>query len=200
LEIAETAKLLENSFRLLNIAFINELSNFCSQQGIDVLKVIAAASTKPYGFMPFYPGLGAGGHCIPVDPVYLTTRASEVHASIKLLELAQKVNSDTPLSYIDRLEAKVGKIKNKKILIVGIAYKANVSDVRESPALTLIDELRAKKAVVKWHDEFVQHWNDENSVDLNTNYDFAILATLHNGVDLSKLNGIEVYDSRSSLL
>ena len=119
---------------------------------------------------------------------------------MKLLELAQKVNSDTPASYINRLEAKVGKIKNKKILIVGIAYKANVADVRESPALTLIDELRAKKAVVKWHDEFVQHWNGENSVDLNTNYDFAILATLHNGVDLSKLNGIEVYDSRSSLL
>ena len=200
LEIAETAKLLENSFRLLNIAFINELSNFCFRQGIDVLKVIAAASTKPYGFMPFYPGLGAGGHCIPVDPVYLTTRASEVHASMKLLELAQKVNSNTPVSYINRLESKVGKIKNKKILIVGIAYKANVADVRESPALTLIDELRAKKAVVKWHDEFVQHWNGENSVDLNTNYDFAILATFHNGVDLSKLNGIVVYDSRGSLI
>jgi UDP-N-acetyl-D-glucosamine dehydrogenase len=200
LEIAETAKLLENSFRLLNIAFINELSNFCSRQGVDILKVIAAASTKPYGFMSFYPSLGAGGHCIPVDPVYLTTRASEVDASMKLLELAQEVNSDTPANYIRRLEAKVGKVENKKILVIGIGYKANVADVRESPVLTLIHVLRAKKAIVEWHDELVQDWNGENSVDLSGDFDFAILATPHNNVDLRKLNGIEIYDSRNSLL
>jgi UDP-N-acetyl-D-glucosamine dehydrogenase len=200
LEIAETAKLLENSFRLLNIAFINELSNFCSRQGIDILKVIEAASNKPYGFMPFYPSLGAGGHCIPVDPVYLSTKANEVGAPTKLLELAQQINANTPKDYVKRLESKVGKVKGKRVLVIGIAYKANVADVRESSALILINELRRKKAIVNWHDELVKEWDGEKSVGLGGQFDFAIVATQHNDVDISQLNAIDIYDSRSSVI
>jgi UDP-N-acetyl-D-glucosamine dehydrogenase len=200
LEIAETAKLLENSFRLLNIAFINELSNFCSRQGIDILKVIEAASNKPYGFMPFYPSLGAGGHCIPVDPVYLSTKANEVGAPTKLLELAQQINANTPKDYVKRLESKVGKVKGKRVLVIGIAYKANVADVRESSALILINELRRKKAIVNWHDELVKEWDGEKSVVLGGQFDFAIVATQHNDVDISQLSAIDIYDSRSSVI
>ena len=195
LEIAETAKVLENSFRLVNISFINELSVFCQKMGIDIVEVIHAAATKPYGYMPFYPSIGVGGHCIPVDPVYLTTRASEVHAPMKLLELAQKVNSDTPVRYINRLEAKVGKIKNKKILIVGIAYKANVADVRESPALKMIEKLRNKGAKVMWHDDLVKTFEDQKSVSINSEFDLAILATVHDYIDISLLGATKILDT-----
>lgn len=200
IEIAETAKLLENSFRLLNIAFVNELSTFCSRLGIDLLKVIEAASSKPYGFMPFYPSLGAGGHCIPVDPVYLTNRASEMNTPIKILELAQEINLQTPKKYLNRLEHKIGTLSGKKILVIGISYKANVADVRESSAVTLINELRKKDAIVSWHDDLVGEWNGEKSVNLDANFDFAILASHHTYLNLNQLNGIEIYDCRSSLI
>jgi len=200
LEIAETAKLLENSFRLLNIAFINELSSFCSSLGIDIAKVIEAASTKPYGFMPFYPSLGAGGHCIPVDPIYLTSKASAINAPIRLLDLAQEINAQSPKKFLERLNSKVGSFSGKRILVIGISYKANVADVRESPSLVLIKELRKNGAIVKWHDSLVGRWNNENSVNIGADFDFAILCVKHDNADLSQLKGIDIYDSQSSIL
>jgi UDP-N-acetyl-D-glucosamine dehydrogenase len=149
LEVAETAKLLENSFRLINISFINELAIFCNKIGIDVQEVIKAASTKPYGFMPFYPSVGIGGHCIPVDPVYLSHKAKEVGAPTSFIDLATKVNHEMPKYFVKRASQMLGKVKNKKVLVLGVSYKPNISDVRETPVEALIDVLRKKGAKVK---------------------------------------------------
>ena len=198
LEIAETAKLLENSFRLVNISLINELSIFCEKIGIEVNEVVSSASTKPYGFIPFYPSLGAGGHCIPVDPIYLANRAKEVNAPIKLIELSHEINQNTPSHFVNRIELKLNGLTGKKILIIGVAYKPNISDVRETPVKALVSQLRAKGAVVSWHDNYVREWDGETSVELDSNYDLAFLATQHEGVDLKKLGDTPlIYASRS---
>jgi UDP-N-acetyl-D-glucosamine dehydrogenase len=128
LEIAETSKLLENSFRLINISFINELSIFCQKLGIDVNAVISAAATKPYGFMPFYPSIGVGGHCIPVDPLYLANKAREIGAPTRFIDLADQINLEMPGYFVGRAEEKLGGLKAKKVLVIGVSYKANVTD------------------------------------------------------------------------
>ena len=195
-EVIETAKLLENSFRLINISFINELAEFCWKMNIDVREVIEAAATKPYGFMPFYPGAGVGGHCIPVDPSYLSSKAREIGASTRFIDLANQVNHELP-DYFTKIAAKVlGGIKNKNILIVGVAYKSDVSDIRETPALGLVRALRNTGAQVSWHDDLVQEWNGEKSAPLATTYDLAILVNPHTGTDLSKLGSVRILDTR----
>jgi UDP-N-acetyl-D-glucosamine dehydrogenase len=199
IEVAETAKLLENSFRLLNISFVNELSVFCNKIQIDVNDVIKAASSKPYGFMPFYPGLGAGGHCIPVDPIYLFERAKELSVSMSMIEAAKKINNEMPKYFVQRAKDKIGNLSAKKILVLGLAYKPNVSDIRETPAEPLIKGLRKQGAIVAWHDDLVREWNGEKSVDLGTNYDLAILATPHDYFDLSKLGNVPILNTRGSL-
>ena len=199
LEIAETAKLLENSFRLINIAFINELAVFCNKQGVDILEVIKAANTKPYGFMPFYPSLGAGGHCIPVDPVYLSNIAASVGAPITILELAHDINISTPKHFIKRAENELGSLSEKKILVIGIAYKPNVADIRESAALNLILGLREKGALTTWHDDLVNDWNGEKSVPLSADYDLAILATNHDHLDLTNIGSVPILNTRGSV-
>ena len=186
-EVVETAKLLENSFRLVNISFINEISILCSKLGIDVMEVIEAASSKPYGFMPFYPSAGVGGHCIPVDPMYLADKAQEVGAPLKSIEIAHQVNEAMPAFYVGRCVEILGKLSDKKILVVGLAYKSNVSDVREGASEKLIGLLRKGGAMVSWHDEIVGVWNNENSSALSGEFDLAILVTIHDGVDLSLL-------------
>ena len=133
LEVAETAKLLENSFRLVNISFINEFSLFCEKIGIDINDVVKAAATKPYGYMAFYPSIGVGGHCIPVDPVYLATKAKEMGVQTKFLDLASQVNNEMPSYYVKKAKNKLGSLENKKIIVVGVAYKPNIADVRETP-------------------------------------------------------------------
>lgn len=148
LEIAETAKLLENSFRLVNISFINELSIFCQKLGIDVNEVIKAAATKPYGFMPFYPSIGVGGHCIPVDPLYLSNKAREIGAPTRFIDLADQINKEMPGYFVGRAEEKLAGLNNKKILVVGVAYKPNVADIRETPVMALISGLKDKGAQV----------------------------------------------------
>ena len=198
LEVAESAKLLENSFRLINISFINELSIFFSKIGVNSREVISAAATKPYGFMPFYPSLGAGGHCIPVDPIYLAHGARLVGAPTEFIELADKVNRNMPEYFVSRADELLSGLKDKSILVVGVAYKPNVSDVRESPVENLILGLRAKGARVFWHDEFVKEWKDEKSSDLSDQYDLVIIATLHNYLDLSKVGKVKVLDTTSS--
>jgi UDP-N-acetyl-D-glucosamine dehydrogenase len=199
LEIAETAKLLENSFRLVNISFINEIAIFCQKIGIDVSEVISAAATKPYGFMPFYPSIGAGGHCIPVDPIYLANAAKAVGAPSRFIELADQVNQEMPGYFVGRAEEKLGSLKAKKVLVVGVSYKPNVSDVRESPVEGLIAGLKQKNAHVSWHDDLVKEWNGEKSVALSNQYDLAILATPHAYLDLTKLGDIPILNTRGSI-
>ena len=198
-EVAETAKLLENSFRLINISFINEISIFCQKLGIEVNQVIKAASTKPFGFMPFYPSIGIGGHCIPVDPIYLATAAKSIGVPTKLIELAHQINQEMPGYFVGRAEEKIGGLKDKKVLVIGVSYKPNMADVRETPVEALILGLRNKGAEVFWHDDLVKEWNDENSVALSNVYDLAIIATPHAYLDLTKLGDVPILNTRGSI-
>jgi UDP-N-acetyl-D-glucosamine dehydrogenase len=198
LEVAETAKLLENSFRLVNISFINELAMFCQKIGIDVNDVIKAASTKPYGFMPFYPSVGVGGHCIPVDPLYLAQAARQVGAPSRFIELADEINLGMPTYFVGRTSEILGGLKGKKVLVIGVSYKPNVADVRETPVEALISGLKKSGAVVSWHDDLVKSWNDEKSVALGSGFDLAILATPHDYLDLTLLGNVPVLNTRGS--
>ena len=198
LEVAETAKLLENSFRLVNISFINELAMFCQKIGIDVNDVIKAASTKPYGFMPFYPSVGVGGHCIPVDPLYLAEAAREAGAPVRFIELADEINLGMPTYFVGRASEMLGGLKDKKVLVIGVSYKPNVADIRETPVEALISGLKKSGAVVSWHDDLVKSWNGESSVALSGGFDLAILATPHDYLDLSLLGSTPLLNTRGS--
>ena len=195
-EVIETAKLLENSFRLVNISFINEIAQFCAALKIDVREVVDAAATKPYGFMPFYPSAGVGGHCIPVDPSYLVAKAKEIGAPTRFIDLANDVNRSLASYFAGIAAGILGGLQNKTILVVGIAYKPEVSDVRETPAAGLISELRSKGADVAWHDDLVKEWNGEKSALLSPNYDLVVLANPHSGTDLSVLTSAKVLNTR----
>jgi len=199
LEIAETAKLLENSFRLVNISFINEIAIFCQKIGVDVNKVISAASTKPYGFMPFYPSIGVGGHCIPVDPIYLTNTAKLAGAPTRFIDLADQVNLEMPSYFVGRAEEKLGGLNSKKVLVIGVSYKPNVADIRESPVEALITGLKEKGAQVSWHDDLVKEWNGEKSVTLSSDFDLAIIATPHDYLDFTKLGDVPILNTRGSI-
>jgi UDP-N-acetyl-D-glucosamine dehydrogenase len=199
LEVAETAKLLENSFRLVNISFINELAMFCQKIGIDVNDVIAAASTKPYGFMPFYPSVGVGGHCIPVDPLYLAQAARSVGAPTRFIELADEINLGMPTYFVGRASEMLGGLKGKKVLVIGVSYKPNVADVRETPVEALISGLKKYGAVVSWHDDLVKNWSGERSAALGSGFDLAILATPHDYLDLTKLGNVTILNTRGSI-
>jgi UDP-N-acetyl-D-glucosamine dehydrogenase len=194
-EVIETAKLLENTFRLVNISFINEFAQFCAALKIDVREVIDAAATKPYGYMPFYPSVGIGGHCIPVDPLYLTSRAVEINAHLGISELAIKVNDNQPNFFAEIAKLRLGELNGKKILMVGISYKPNVSDIRESAAIKLIEELRKRGAIVNWHDNLVAIWNGESSSKLSNDYDLLIVANLHAGTDLRDIDESKILDT-----
>jgi UDP-N-acetyl-D-glucosamine dehydrogenase len=198
LEVAETAKLLENSFRLVNISFINELAMFCQKIGIDVNDVIKAASTKPYGFMPFYPSVGVGGHCIPVDPLYLAQAARVVGAPTRFIELADEINLGMPTYFVGRASEMLGGLKDKQVLVIGVSYKPNVADVRETPVEALLSGLKKSGAVVSWHDDLVKSWNGESSVALGSGFDLAILATPHDYLDLTLLGSVPVLNTRGS--
>ena len=192
LEIAETAKLLENSFRLINISFINEIAQMCDVMGLNVNEVIDAASTKPYGFMPFYPSAGIGGHCIPIDPIYLAHAAKVAGAPSAMIDLAQKINDDRPEYFVSQASALLGGLSGKKVLVVGIAYKPNVADMRESAALPLIAGLRKSGADVSWHDDLVGSWNGEVSADLSAGHDLVLVVNKHDGVDLALVGATPV--------
>ena len=198
LEVAETAKLLENSFRLVNISFINELAMFCQKIGIDINEVVKAAATKPYGFMPFYPSVGVGGHCIPVDPLYLASAAKEAGAPTRFIDLADQINLEMPNYFVGRATEILGGLKGKKVLVIGVAYKPNVADVRETPVATLITGLEKSGASVSWHDDFVKTWNNQSSVPISDQYDLAIIATPHDYIQLSKLGNTPVLNTRGS--
>ena len=200
-EVAEAAKLLENTFRLVNIALINEFTQLCSATGINVQEVIDAASSKPYGFMPFRPGVGVGGHCIPVDPLYLTWWARQNGRIATLIESADSINQAMPGYVAERALKMIDPLNiNPKILIMGVAYKPGISDFRETPVLELKNYLIAKGAIVAWHDPLVSTWEDSKSVDLNWDCDVAILATKQPDMKIDELvsKGIQVLDCTNS--
>jgi UDP-N-acetyl-D-glucosamine dehydrogenase len=217
-ETAEAVKLTENIFRAVNIALVNELKMVYAAMGIDVWEVIKAASTKPFGFMPFYPGPGLGGHCIPIDPFYLTWKAREFDISTRFIELAGEINTAMPRYVIERLAGalneRFGKgLKGARVLILGIAYKKNVDDLRESPTLKIMELLEAQGASVAYHDPFVpvvppsrEHpeFAGRRSVPLTPselrNFHVALICTDHDGVDyrLTVENCPLVIDTRNA--
>ena len=198
---AEATKLTENIFRSVNIALVNELKQVYGAMGVDVWEVINAAATKPFGFMPFYPGPGLGGHCIPVDPFYLTWKAREYGMETRFIELAGQINTSMPRVVIDKLAEALNQasgkgLKGSRILLLGVAYKKNVDDTRESPSLTLIDLMEERGASCDFHDPFItaipptrEHaalaGRASTALDAKTlaAYDAVLVSTDHDGVD-----------------
>lgn len=201
-EVAEAAKLLENIFRAVNIAMVNEMKIVLTAMGIDVWEVVRAASTKPFGFMPFYPGPGLGGHCIPIDPFYLTWKAREFGRPTRFIELAGEINTSMPHYVIDRLMHAMNErgrpVKGARALVIGLAYKADVDDTRESPSFELIELLRERGASVEYHDPHVpeaypvrKHNLKMHSVPLTpeqvASFDVVLISTAHATVDYAAL-------------
>jgi UDP-N-acetyl-D-glucosamine dehydrogenase len=196
-EVAELTKLLENIFRSVNIALVNELAMLCDRMGIDVWEVIDAAATKPFGFMPFRPGPGLGGHCIPIDPFYLTWKAREFDLHTEFIELAGKVNSQMPLFCVQKvakaLNSRQKAMNGSRVLVIGVSYKADVNDTRESPSLRIIELLRADGADVSYHDPHVPELSKQGlaSVPLDpatlAAHDAVVVVTAHSSIDYAAL-------------
>jgi UDP-N-acetyl-D-glucosamine dehydrogenase len=191
-DAAEMTKLLENIFRSVNIALVNELAILSDRMGIDIWEVVDAAATKPYGFMRFEPGPGMGGHCLPVDPFYLTWRAREFHMSTEFIELAGKINQQMPFHCVERIERALNDvakpIKGSNIAVLGVSYKGGIGDVRESPALRIIEELALRGAALVYHDPFVPALPKlelENTPlhEAVQDADAVVLVTAHPGID-----------------
>ncbi len=182
-EVAEAAKLFENTFRQVNIALVNEFAQITHALGISVYETLDAANTKPYGFMKFTPSAGVGGHCIPVDPSYLAAVAEEHGVPATFIRRANEVNLEMSEYIVRRVSADHGgNLQGKSVLVVGVAYKPNVADVRETSAELVIEHLRNQGAVVSWHDDVVGNWNGESSAELN-GADIAIVVTKHDSVE-----------------
>ncbi|MHB8170312.1 MAG: nucleotide sugar dehydrogenase [Thermincolia bacterium] len=210
-KVAEMVKLLENTFRSVNIGLVNELALMCDRMGINVWEVIEAAATKPFGFMPFYPGPGIGGHCIPLDPMYLSWKAKMFNFYNKFIELASDINGNMPRYVItkimDALNMQSKSLRGSKILILGMAYKKNIDDVRESPALDLYALLLERGAEVNYHDPYVPSFKSGDSVIYSINisqeiirqYDCIILATDHTCFDYTMIskNAQLIVDTRN---
>ena len=218
--VAETAKLLENTFRAVNIGMANEMARLCYALNIDTWEVIRAAATKPFGFMPFYPGPGIGGHCIPLDPHYLSWKARQHGFDSRFIGLAEEVNSRMPEHVVqlvaDGLNDESKAMKGSRILLLGVAYKKDIDDVRESPALSIIDRLRARGAAVRYHDPFVKevHFDDAHtegggepleSVSLTDEElhasDCVVIVTDHSGTDYQRVCRLcsLIVDTRNAL-
>jgi UDP-N-acetyl-D-glucosamine dehydrogenase len=182
-EVAEAAKLFENTFRQVNIALVNEFAQISNALGISVYETLAAADTKPYGFMKFNPSAGVGGHCIPVDPSYLAHVAEGLGVPATFIERANEVNLEMPKYIVARVSAdNGGTLSGKSVQVIGVAYKPNVADTRETPADLVIEELKRQGARVSWHDPVVGTWQGEPSTPLGGS-DIAIVVTLHDAVD-----------------
>jgi UDP-N-acetyl-D-glucosamine dehydrogenase len=201
---AEATKLLENTFRGVNIALVNELKIVYEAMGIDIWEVINAARTKPFGFMPFYPGPGLGGHCIPIDPFYLTWKAREYGQATRFIELAGEINTAMPEHVVNRVADALNErrkpVNGSSILVLGLAYKPNVDDERESPSYVLMELLQARGAQVAYYDPYVPvirptrehaHWTGTKSVEWNDktigSYDLVLIATNHASVNYKEL-------------
>jgi len=201
-EVAEAAKLFENTFRQVNIALVNEFSQIANALGISVHETLEAANTKPYGFMKFNPSAGVGGHCIPVDPSYLAYMAAEKGVPATFIERANQVNLEMPKYIVSRVKAdNGGSLKGKSVQVVGVAYKPNVADVRETPAELVIAELVSQGAIVSWHDPVVISWHGAESNVLG-GAEIAIVVTLHDVMDGSKVatSAPYVFDTTGKLM
>jgi UDP-N-acetyl-D-glucosamine dehydrogenase len=199
-EVAEAAKLFENTFRQVNIALVNEFAQISDALDIPTREVLDAAATKPFGFMSFQPGPGVGGHCIPVDPSYLAYVAENVGVPAEFIKRANEVNLGMPAYVVSRVAKDAGSLKGKKVVVVGISYKANVSDTREAPAALIISELQKQGAEVSWHDPVVGAWNGQKSSELK-GFDVAIVVTKHDAVNEAaiKASAPYVFDCTGSL-
>lgn len=211
--IAEMEKILENTFRNINIGLINEMAILCNRMGIDIWEVIEAAKTKPYGFMPFYPGPGLGGHCIPIDPYYLTWKAREYNYHTRLIETASEINNYMPEFVVERsmkILNRLGKcLKNSKILLLGVAYKQDVDDIRESPALKVIECLEKFEAKVFYNDPFIPSFNIGNKLYQSTKItsenlkemDLVIITTMHTCYDYNFIqeNSSYIFDTKNAM-
>ena len=213
-EAAEMAKLLENTFRMINIGLVNELAIMCERLGVDVWEVIDAAATKPFGFMKFTPGPGLGGHCIPIDPLYLSWKMKSFHYNARFIELASEINTNMPRYVVSRvmeaLNDRGRALKGSKILILGAAYKPNIDDIRESPALDVIGLLRRKGALVEYHDPYIprihheaEGWQMDSITDLMKSVkdaDGVVIITDHKTYDYKAIVECAtfVFDSRNA--
>jgi len=216
--VAEATKLLENIFRSVNIALVNELKLVYGAMGIDIWEVIEAAKTKPFGFMPFYPGPGLGGHCIPIDPFYLTWKAREYGRHTRFIELAGEINTAMPEHVVhrvaDALNSQRKALKGSKVLIVGLAYKPNVDDERESPSYVLMDLLSERGAELEYYDPYVpvirptrehSHWTGKKSVEWNhatiERFDLVLIATNHSCINYQELadSAACIVDTRNAM-
>jgi UDP-N-acetyl-D-glucosamine dehydrogenase len=214
-EAAEMSKLLENTFRMINIGLVNELAIMCERLGVDVWEVIDAAGTKPFGFMKFTPGPGLGGHCIPIDPLYLSWKMREFNYNARFIELASEINTNMPRYVVSRvLEAMNDRgkpLKGSRVLVLGVAYKPDIDDVRESPALDVIALLRKKGALVDYHDPYIpqihhEHdgWKMESIKDLMPAVraaDAVVVITNHKAYDYKAIleSAAFIFDSRNAL-
>ncbi len=210
--VAEMEKLLENVFRNVNIALVNEMALLCDRMGIDVWEIIEAAKTKPYGFMPFYPGPGLGGHCIPIDPFYLAWKAKEYDFNTRFIELAGEINDQMPYYVVERITRILNEHKKclngAKILILGISYKKDVGDLRGSPALQIITLLQKEKANTLYHDPYISSFllqgKQYNSVELTDNFikkaDIILITTDHSSYDYEKIakEAKLIFDTRNA--
>ena len=211
--VAETVKLLENTFRAVNIGLANELALMCARLDVDVWEVIEAAKSKPFGFMPFYPGPGLGGHCIPIDPFYLSWKARQKGFESRFIELAGHVNSGMPRYVVERvvdaLNTRTLPISGSRVHLFGVAYKANVSDIRESPAIDIALLLKERGALVSYSDPFVPRLADSglvlDAIDpdeaLSNGIDCAVITTDHSGFDYESIaqQAPIVVDTRNAL-
>ena len=200
-EAAELTKLLENIFRSVNIALVNELAMLCDRMSLNVWEVVAAAASKPYGFMPFQPGPGLGGHCLPIDPFYLSWKARELDFPTEFIELAGKVNQHMPYYCAERVGRALNEHKKavagSTVLVLGVAYKGDVGDLRESPALKLIELLHERGADVVYHDPFVPDLGEEGldlasaplTDELLAAADIVCVVTAHSGIDYARVAG-----------
>ena len=213
-EAAEMAKLLENTFRMINIGLVNELAIMCERLGVDVWEVIEAAATKPFGFMKFTPGPGLGGHCIPIDPLYLSWKMKSFNYNARFIELASEINTNMPRYVVSRvmeaLNDRSKALKGSKVLVLGAAYKPDIDDVRESPALDVIGLLQKKGAVVKYHDPYIPHIHHETDgwqldsvqdlMDAVKDADAVVIITNHKEYDYKAIveSAAFVFDSRNA--
>jgi UDP-N-acetyl-D-glucosamine dehydrogenase len=213
-EAAEMAKLLENTFRMINIGLVNELAIMCERLGVDVWEVIDAAASKPFGFMKFTPGPGLGGHCIPIDPLYLSWKMKSFHYNARFIELASEINTNMPRYVVSRVMEAMndrGKaLKGSKVLVLGVAYKPDIDDIRESPALDVIGLLQKKGALVQYHDPYIPHihheydgWQMDSVKDLMKaveEADAVVIVTNHKVYDYQAIVDCSkfVFDSRNA--
>lgn len=200
-DAAEMVKLLENTFRAVNIGLVNEVSIMCQKLGLDTWEVIDAAATKPFGFMPFYPGPGLGGHCIPVDPLYLSWKLRTLKYEARFIDLADQINTAMPEVVVERvqdaLNDRLRPLKGAKVLVLGVAYKRDIDDVRESPALDVIELLHRKGATVVYHDPYVptlrigsEHMASQSEADMLValpSYDAVVILTDHSSIDYLRI-------------